>query len=241
MALARQYQRPQSLRQMFGVDDEVGQVPSGIAFNDYLASIPPTYEQQREGGILSDMDARTNASMADDLATNNKVRDARNMGFEGTHPLREQADFNANQELEKLLAPRRLEVEAQEANLAATREFNASQRDQDRELRRDIAQGTQSGQNERLVERSAAAAANQVKPGKNPLRKLFGGYFGIDTNEDVQRAEQAKVRDSVRQQMTSAGPMGGGKMMVSPDGSEQVMVPADRVDEYLAKGARIVE
>ena len=171
MALARQYQRPQSLRQMFGVDDEVGQEPSGIAFNDYLASIPPTYEQQREGGVLAGMDARTNASMASDLAEANQVRDARNMGFDGSYPLREQDEYTANQKLQLLLKPQEAELAAEEKRLATQQAFTASQNEQNRVAANQRAAATQAGADQR----SAANRAHQMEMAQKTGRIKSGG------------------------------------------------------------------
>src|SRR3990167_5128285 len=43
-----------------------GEEPSGIAMNDYLANIEPTYEQEREGDVLESMDTRVDESMGED-------------------------------------------------------------------------------------------------------------------------------------------------------------------------------
>ena len=218
MALARQYQRPQSLRQMFGVDDEVGQAPSGIAFNDYLASMPPTYEQQREGAVLSDMDARTNASMASDLAEANQVRDARNMGFDGTYPLREQEEYGVNQKLRQILLPKQLELDAENRRLAATQEFTANQNEQNRVAANNRAAATQTGMDRRAAE-SRAHALNMAKQtgrikGQSWLSSLFGG--GDDAPE-------------------AAG--GSGVVMMQTPSGDVVPVPAEEVAEAEANGA----
>lgn len=42
-----------------------GRTPSGIAMNAYLGSIPRTFEQEREGGIIDEMDRRTSQNMED--------------------------------------------------------------------------------------------------------------------------------------------------------------------------------
>jgi hypothetical protein len=217
MPLARQFQRPQSLRQMFGIEPEVGQEPSGIAFNDYLANIPPTYEQQREGAVLSDMDARTNASMADDLAESNKVRDARNMGFEGSYPLREQDEYGANQKLRQILLPKQMELEAENSRLANTQQFTAGQNDLNRAAANERAAATQTGQDRRAAESRAhslnmARQTGRIK-GEGWLSSLFGG--GGDEPEAA---------------------ASGVVMMQTPSG-DVVPIPAEEVAEAEANGA----
>ena len=52
-----------------------GRVPSGIAHNAYLSSIPRTFEQEREGDVLGEMDRRYFANREGDRARQSKVDD----------------------------------------------------------------------------------------------------------------------------------------------------------------------
>lgn len=218
MPLARQYQRPQTLQQMFGLDPEVGQEPSSIAFNDYLANIPQTSEQQRESGVLAGMDARTNASMASDLAEANQVRDARNLGFGGTYPLREQEEYGANQKLRQILLPKQMELEAENTRLVNTQQFTAGQNEMNRSAADARAAQTQAGMNRR-AEESRAHALNMAKQtgrikGQSWLSSLFGG--GDDAPE-------------------ASG--GSGVVMMQTPSGDVVPVPAEEVAEAEANGA----
>lgn len=195
-------------------------------------------EMQREQAVLANADQRAEVGIRGGLEEAEQVRDARNLGFEGSHPLKERADYETRSKLAQVLMPKQLELEAARQNKEATMEFTDNQNDQNRDLRRELAAGNQGGQDRRMVERSADIAARSVKPGHNPLRSIFGGHFGIDSNEDVQRAEQNRVRDNVRSQMntTAANTI----PMIAPDG-RRLQVPEDRVEELEAQGAQRVQ
>lgn len=232
---------PRAVSRFFGLDPEPGRTPDASEFNDYLASIPPTVEQQREMSVLSDANTRAEAGIRRDLTEAQAVRDARNRGFTGSYPLREQEDEAANQKLKQLLLPKQMELQAEMQNREAQREFTANQNQQDRKLRAQIAQGTQAGQNQRLAARSADIAARQVKLGNNPLRRLLSPFGIMDSNEAVRDKEAQRVRQNVQSQMQGAAGDGGTTIMEDPATGEQVYVPNERVQEYVAKGARIVE
>jgi hypothetical protein len=53
-----------------------GRLPSGIAHNAYLGSIPRTFEQEREGDILGEMDRRFAQSREDDRKRQSVIDDA---------------------------------------------------------------------------------------------------------------------------------------------------------------------
>ena len=54
-----------------------GRVPSGIAHNAYLSSIPRTFEQEREGDVLGEIDRRYFANREGDRARQSKLDDFR--------------------------------------------------------------------------------------------------------------------------------------------------------------------
>jgi len=210
--------------QFLGLRPEAGQQPSGIEFNDYLASISPTNEQQREASTLAAMDNRIEGGIQSDLAEADAVRSARNLGFEGTYPLREQADYTADQKLRQILAPKQMEMEAELMNRDVTRQFQAEQAQKDRDARAQIAAGTQAGQMNRVNAQQGAinARAQQTQAAKqNPLSKLFGWMTGS--------GEQA----------APAAPSGPVTMM-DPSTGETRQVPAELVQQYLSRGAQVV-
>lgn len=221
MPLARVTQRPATLQQMFGIEPEVGHEPSGIAFNN---AIPPSIEKQREAGILANMDARTNASMAHDLDEANAVRAAREMGFDGSYPLREQSDYTAQQKLAQVLLPKQYELAAADRRLQQQQEFNAAEGERDRAASMDRVRAAQSGQNNRVSAQQAAitARANQQQQNK---RGAIGRAWDWLTGSSQQP-----------QQPTSSGPV----MMMTPAG-DIVPVPSELVAEAEANGATRVQ
>jgi len=231
MPLARQTQRPASLAQMFGVEPEVGREPSSIAFNDYLANIEPTNEQRREGGVIDSAAARTDASMASDLAEAEAVREARNLGFEGSYPLQEQAQWSADQKLRQLLIPEQMKLESARTERETGREFDANQRAMDRSSREKIASGAQAGQTGRVQAQQQGIAsrqqqAQQAKQGG--ISKLYNWLTG---------SGQAQANPAAPTQAPAAS---GDVTMIDPTTGETASVPAARVNEYLARGAQIV-
>lgn len=223
-----------ALRSTLGMEDVADPFAWGREFNE---SIRPSIEHQREANIISGMDARADESFDRDLEQANAVRDARLMGFDGTNPLREQADYTYEQKLRMLLEPKMAEERAGMYNLRATQEFNAGQKALDRQAQMDRLNVAQGGQNTRATERAADMAARAVKPSGSTLRSLFGWLPGIDSNQEVTDAERARVRESVRGQMSN---MGGGEEtipMQTPDGRIK-RIPLSRVEEMEALGAQ---
>lgn len=204
----------------------------------YKAESP---EMQREQEILHNADQRAEVGIRGDLNEAAKVRQARNLGFEGSYPLKQQQDEEERSALAKVLLPKQMELRAEMENRAATRDFNANQASQDRATRVQIAQGSQTGQNQRLQQRSEDVAARGVKLGKNPLRSFLSPIGIMDSNEQVQKDEQNRVRGNMRAQITSPSGSDGTTIMEDPNTGEQVYVPNDRVAEYEAKGARRVQ
>jgi hypothetical protein len=229
MPLARQFQRPATLQQMLGLEPEVGQEPSSIAFNN---AIPASIEKQREAGIIAGIDARTNASMADDLAEAEAVRGARNMGFQGTYPLQEQANYAAEQKLRQILIPEQMKLQAAMMERETGREFDANQRDLDRKSRESIASGAQAAGLSRVQAQQSGINARQQQAQeakRNPLSKLFGWLTGSGGSAAL---------PTVPTQVPTGNE--GMVLMEAPTGEQQA-VPAARVQEFLAKGARVVE
>lgn len=237
----------QQLYNMFKINPQAfpGVNPATFAnqANEEAANVRPTFEQQREAGVLADSSDRAEIGIRSDLEEAQKVRDARNMGFEGSYPLKQQKDEEDRSAMARLLMPKQMELQAAAMNQDATRQFAAGEHDQDRASRESIAAASQQGQNQRQGVSAGNAAAKSVKLGSNPLRSLFGGYMGIDTNEQVQQHEQERVRSSVQSQMGMSGGQSGSSgmvQMVAPDGGPMT-VPQDRVDEMEALGARRVQ
>lgn len=230
----------QSLYQMFRINP--GMFPGtnpGVFNNEINSAIPESIEKQREAALLSGADHRAEIGIRDDLAKAEAVRGARERGFTGTYPLQEQEQDLVNQKLRQVLLPKQMELEAAQLNRQESREFTAGQNQLNRDAMQTRIETTQQGQDRRLAERGADIAARSVKKGNNPLRKLFGGMMGVESNEDIQAREAAEMRNKVRTQMNAGQP--GQVLMRSPDGSEEAYVDAARVNEFLARGGVVVE
>ncbi len=227
MPLARQTQQPMSLARMFGVEPEVGQQPSGIAFNDYLANIGPTNEQQREAGVLAHAGARTNASMANDLEEANAVEAARNMGFDGSYPLQEQAQWSADQKLRQILIPEQMKLQAAMLEKETGREFNASQGALDRASRERIATGSQATQMGKTQATQNGVAHRQAMDAWNK-RGMFSKLGDWLSGAQPPQAP------------AGAAVTGNTVKMMDPTTGDTRDVPADRVNEYLARGAQVI-
>lgn len=124
MALPRQVPVQRNpLSDFLGLSGAPGEQPSGVAFNDYLASRPKTFEQQREAGVLSDMDNRAEAGIQHDLQQAEAVRGARAHGFNGSFPLEEQEQAAEEAKLKLATEPHRVAgeyaVKAAESKAAA--------------------------------------------------------------------------------------------------------------------------
>lgn len=231
--LPRYQQQPASLAQMFGLEPEVGKAPSSIAFNDYLGGIADAdgmNERNREARIIAEMDNRASALNDADRLEANAVRGARNMGFDGTFPLREQADYGHTQKLRQILLPEQMKLEAARTERETGRAFDASQRDLDRRSREGIATGAQSAQLNRVnaQQQAITARANEAREAKRgPVSRLFSWLTGSGGSATP---------------TAPAAPNGASGMvlMEAPTG-EQQMVDASRVQEFLAKGAIVVE
>ena len=141
---------------------------SGAAQDAYKQTNP---EMQRQAGVLNSMNQRTDATMAHDLEDAEAVRHARNLGFNGSYPLREQDEYTANQKLQLLLKPQEAELAAEEKRLAAQQAFTASQNEQNRVAANQRAAATQTGADQR----SAANRAHQMEMAQKTGRIKSGG------------------------------------------------------------------
>jgi hypothetical protein len=222
MPLARQTARQASLAQMLGIEPEVGQEPSSLAFNN---AIPPSIEKQREAAVLASMDARTNASMARDLEEANAVRAARNMGFEGSYPIREQNDYAAQQKLAQILLPKQYELAAADKRLQQQQAFDAAEGERNRAASMERVQAAQGGQNNRVAAQQAAitARANQQQQNK---RGALGRAWDWMTGGS--------------QPVAPASAPSGPVIMMDPNSGETRQVPAEMVEQYLSRGAVVV-
>lgn len=217
-----------------GAFNDAANEDAAIDSVNYKATSP---EMQREQDMLGAADQRAEIGIRGDLAEAQQVRQARDLGYDGSLPLKQKAEADTRSALAKVLLPKQMELEAAARNQAATREFTASENDQNRLSRESIAQGSQQGQNQRMIDRSADVAARSVKAGSNPLRWLLSPTGLVDSNAAVQAKEQQRVRDQVKSQMS--GVTGSSVMvpMIAPDGGP-LSVPEDRVTEMEAHGAR---
>ena len=230
MPLPRRSINPPTLAQMFGLEPEVGKVPSGDAFN---RSIRPSIEHEREAGILANMDARAEAGIRRDLEESEMVRAARDRGFTGSYPLQEQENFGAQQKLRQILLPKQMELEAAMLEKESGREFNAAQGQLDRASRERVASGAQAGQTGRVNTQQQAITnrAEQARLEKRSgPRKLYDWLTG-----NVSKSPQAAATPAAE------GNDGQGMVMMEAPTGEQQMVPAGRVQEFIAKGARVIE
>lgn len=164
--------RQNPLRMLLRLDEQLGLAPSAIDFN---LAIPESLEKAREANVLAGADARAGASLNRDLEEANAVREARNLGFEGSYPLREQADYTAAQKLQTLLAP----LLAREAADQDRQAFAAQENERNRAAAMERANLGQQGQDRRSAENRAAAIAMAKATGRIPgpgiLDSLFGG------------------------------------------------------------------
>lgn len=160
-----------SLIQLLRMKPGLGETPS----NDFNWLIPESIEKQRESGVLANMDARTNASMAEDLEEANAVRGARNMGFTGSNPLREQSDYGAMQKLQQILLPKQMELQiAQQENEAQNaRATQAQTAAMEREKFKQGAMTDRSAMVRKAIEDYARLTGKVPEPGW--LESLFGG------------------------------------------------------------------
>jgi hypothetical protein len=207
----------------------------------YKATSP---EMQREQGILAGADARAEQGIQRDRAENDAVRVARMLGYSGSNPLQEQAQAQAAMAMEQKLAPERMKLQASLVDKSSQREFTAGQNELNRNAMTQRANISQGGQDRRLAARNSETQARNVEQGKTPvagtgkLRSLFGWLPGIDSNEDIQSREAANIRSRYQPEDMSAG--NESVLMRAPDGSER-MIEASRVQEFLNKGAEIVQ
>lgn len=194
-------------------------------------------EKRGEQELLDNADQRAEVGIRGDLAEADAVRQARNMGYNGSHPLKDQAETQARQKLQMMLAPEQMKLQASLIDKDNQREFTAGQNKLNRESMMERTQAGQQGQNQRQTEAAANAAARAVKPGNSILRKFLSPLGIMDSNEQVQQAEQQRMRQSVRNSAVSSGP-GNTVHMIAPNG-EEADVPEAMVQDYLSKGARV--
>lgn len=195
-------------------------------------------EKRGEQELLDNADQRAEVGIRSDLAEADAVRQARNMGYNGSHPLKDQAETQARQKLQMMLAPEQMKLQASLIDKDNQREFTAGQNKLNRESMMERTQVGQQGQSQRQTEAAANAAAKSVKLGHNPLRSLFGGVIpGYQSNEQVQQAEANRMRESVRGQMNQQQ---NAVAMQAPDG-RRLMVPAEKVEELEAAGAMRIQ
>lgn len=192
-------------------------------------------EKLGEQDLLDKADQRNEVGIRGGLAEADAVRQARNMGFNGSNPLKDEAEYQAEQKLRQLIIPERMKLEASLSDKENQREFSANQNKLNRDAMMQRTQAGQQGQNQRQTEAAAQAAAKGIKLGHNPLRSFLSPIGVMDSNEKVQADEQNRVRQNVRGSMaTSANTV----HMIAPNG-EEADVPEAMVQDYLAKGAQV--
>lgn len=197
-----------------------GRVPSGIAENAYASSMPNTSEQEREYQSMKASDegaAKRYQDQQDEWGAQDALESqARTMGYESPAAAH---TAGVNEKLRQVLLPEQVKLEAATREREAAREFSASQNDLNRQSRMDAANVTQNGQNGRQATTQAGVQSrfNQLHP-PSMMDKLKG-VFGMGTPA------------------APSGPV----TMQSPDGQETQVVPPERVQEFLARGAKIVQ
>jgi hypothetical protein len=164
----------QNLRTLF-------QLPSYEPFadtndiNDYLASIPRTGEQNREASILQDMDARASASLDRDLGEAEAVRSARNLGFDGTYPVRQQQEDVAMKKLQQLLMPKQIEQQTEMMKAGASQ----AEAERSRAAAMERAQLGQTGQDRRAAEGRTHALNMAKQTGRIQQPGILSSFFGL--------------------------------------------------------------
>jgi hypothetical protein len=217
-----------SLYQMFKLNQNAfpGVNPGAFSAeaNDEASATDMSNESQRERALLNESNTRAEAGIRQDLVEADQVRGARNMGFEGSHPLREQADYTANQKLRQVLLPEQIKLEAALAEQRNNETFTSQQHELDRQSREKMAAGAQAGQMNRVNAQQSAITARQ--PDKRGwLMKMLG----------------IGAPPAAAQSAPAAQDGGSGMVMMEAPTGEQQMVPAARVQEFLAKGAQLVQ
>lgn len=203
------------LSRMFRVNqNQFPGVQPGMFNEEINTAIPGGIERQREAATLSALDARTQQGLDQDLEEAEAVRGARDMGFQGQFPMREAADWQAEQKLGMLLAPERertrqeaMKMQGAQAERGAARDFQAQQGMQDRASREGIAARAQAGQTERA---------------QLPLREKaedtdgWGNLFGLFGGKKAQAAPATAAAPSASGMIEMIDPADGAVFSVSP-------------------------
>lgn len=195
-----------------------GRVPSGIAENEYFGSIPNTNEQEREAGILDNLDAGASARQQAELNQYKSIdmakTGARAMGFEDPRAQAEDA-------FQKLMTPERMKLQAAEKGADEARTYSSLEHDKDRQVRQDIVAAQQGGQNQRQT--TAIGQQNNV----------------IDQKAQAQYAKDHSILNFFHIGRPTAGvgnTAGSAVQMMDPDTKEVRSVPASQVQQAISIG-----
>lgn len=194
-------------------------------------------EKRGEQELLDTADRRAEVGIRSGLAEADAVRQARNMGFNSSNPLKEEAEYQAQQKLRQVMLPEQMKLQASLVDKENQREFSAGQNKLNRDAMTQRTGMAQAGQDRRQTDRAAEVAAKSVKLGHNPLRSFLSPLGIMDSNEKVRDTEANRMRENVRSS-ASNGPANT-VHMIAPNG-EEADVPEAMVQDYLAKGAQVV-
>ena len=147
------------------------------------------------------------------------------MGFDGSHPLREQADYGAQQKLAQILLPKQYELAAAEKRLQAQQEFEAAEGERNRAASMARVQAAQAGQTGRTNTTQSAITARANQQQANKRGALGRAWDWLTGSEQAPAAAPA-----------SNGPV----TMMDPNTGETRQVAAEMVEQYLARGAVVV-
>lgn len=214
MPLPRQPVDGQTFEEMMGLTPGPGQVPSSAMFNDYIAQRPLTREQQNEQGTINAMDARTDASFANDLNQSRAIANARNQGFESPRAQEEHmfqrgvkgqidiAHASSENALMRMLLSNQLISQRQSTNAdrvddrqIAGREGTA-ERTSNNQLRAD----NLARANKIETPRSSGGYAlpdENVKWYNKGLPNTISQFFGADTEQQIRTRDANKLRDQI--------------------------------------------
>lgn len=195
MPLARQTAQRNPLREFLGLEAGPGETPSGVAFNDYLASIPNTAEQDREAGVLADMDERAETGIRLDLQKAHDTKKARQeYGMQGSYPLREMGEYEAAQKLKPLMALKQMDVDSADKRFGAQQQLTRGENELDRTAALERAKLSQTGQDARSAAGRAHAINLAKQKGQISGPGFWSSLFGVGGEPEVEEEIEIGTR-----------------------------------------------
>ena len=212
------------LREFLTYRPRTGETPSNIPVNEYAASIEPTFEQEREGNVLADMDKRYAAS-----------REAGRAAIQAGFPTSQaQAEYGRTQERRKMELP-----------LIQSRERMESEERQAREIARAAEQSNRSFNVSGVGGVGAAPKPSTATP---PMQRAFPADVQkrISGAQDRIRASR-ESRWSPLAGVFGRGEAGGQKLLEQEvtQAARQLGIPPERMQELttnvVPKGRNMAE